>query len=81
MFQLLVYRTNYLLNFDSGEELGAFIGIANSNEGQHSSCFKTKIFLFHYSSKEYLTWPQSVGRVLLLRYAKNTIRNRQYVRT
>ena len=55
--------------------------VANSNEGQLSSCFKTKIFLCHYSSKEYLTWPQSVRRVLLLRYAKNTIRNRQYVRT
>jgi len=55
--------------------------VANSNEGQHSSYFKTKIIRFHYSSKEYLTWPQNVGRVLLLRYAKNTIRNTQYVRT
>jgi hypothetical protein len=47
--------------------------VANSNESQHSSCFKTKIILFHYSKKEYLTWPQSVVALCKEHNSKQTV--------
>ena len=44
MFQLLVYRSNYLLNFDSGEELGAFIGLQTVMKVNTAAVLKRKYF-------------------------------------